>query len=114
MVARVLVVDEHPLLRLLLRTVLENHGHEVREAEHGDEAMVEVADWKPEVVVTDLAVSMSNGEDLVRVLRAKSGDATPRIIATGDHIPADIDVDATFTKPYSAQAVADLVDAMVA
>lgn len=112
MVTRVLVVDRHPLLRLLLRTVLENHGHEVRESEQGDAALGEVADWGPEVVIADLAVSMSSGDDLVRVLRAQSQSPAPRVIVTGDRIPDHIDADASFTKPYSAQAIAEAVDAI--
>ena len=110
--ARVLVVDEHPLLRLLLRTVLENHGHDVREADEGDSAIAEVDGGEPEVVVADLAVSTSRGERLVQILRDGYVTWLPKIIATGDHIPDGINVDATFSKPYSAQAIAEVVDAI--
>ena len=109
--ALVLVVDEHPVLRLLLRTVLENHGHIVRKAADGDAALVHVVTSPIQLVVADLNTSLTTGELLVTALRSLSDAERPMIIVTGEDIPSDLE-GRVFQKPYSAQAVAKAVDSL--
>lgn len=108
-----LIVDDEPMLRLLLRLVLENDGHEVRDADDGRDALIRIGSWHPHVVVTELNLPGLDGADLVKRMRIRADSAHMRIVATSLSIPSDIEVDAAFTKPYEAQLVAKEIDSMV-
>ena len=51
--ARILVVDDDPSMRLLLRQTLEQDGHVVEEAEDGETGLAMFERWAPDVVLLD-------------------------------------------------------------
>jgi len=60
--ASVLVADDEPEIRSLLRVYREDHGHEVQEAEDGGEALILMQmSRKPLVVLLDLAMPQVDG-----------------------------------------------------
>src|SRR5215510_4941194 len=66
---RILVVDDEPqLTRVLLRS-LTTKGYDVRVAGDGDFALQTFRDWKPSLVITDLAMPNMDGLELCRRLR---------------------------------------------
>src|ERR1700685_1336098 len=65
-VSRILVVDDEPDLRFLLRRIFEKAGHEVTDAGHGAEALECVRGSPPELVVTDMMMPVMGGRDLER------------------------------------------------
>jgi two-component system, OmpR family, KDP operon response regulator KdpE len=69
---RILVVDDEPQLTRVLRTSLVTHGYEVRVANDGESALAIFQDWKPGLVVTDLAMPNVGGLELCRRLRSLS------------------------------------------
>lgn len=81
----VLVVDDDPDMRLLLRTVLERAGLAVTEARTGREALEVVAGPKRVHLVTlDLAMPEMNGVEVLREIRKrKTATTLPIIVATG-------------------------------
>lgn len=111
--ARVLLVDDEPMLRLLLRLVLENDGHDVRDCDDGRDALIQISSWRPDVVVTETTLPGFDATDLIKRMRMRSESVDMRILATSVAAPADADVDAVFIKPYEAQLVAKEIDAML-
>jgi CheY-like chemotaxis protein len=109
---RVLVVDDDPMLRLLLRLVLENYGHEVLTAEDGLDALHHIEAWTPHVVVTDLEMPGMDGEQLVRILRSQAATAGLKIIVASAGSALGAQVDLSFRKPYEAKDIADAIEAM--
>src|ERR1022692_3580718 len=80
---RILVADDHDVVRCGIRTLLEGHpGWTVcGEAREGREAVAKVAELKPDLVVLDVAMPMLNGMDAARqILQARPG--TPILILT--------------------------------
>jgi two-component system response regulator AtoC len=75
-VRRVLVVDDEENLRLVLRTLLKRHGYEVETAPTGEEALVLVDSFGPDVVLTDVRMPKMGGLDLLATLKAKGNEAT--------------------------------------
>lgn len=73
MALRVLVVDDQPDLRMLLRMQLELDGHEVvGEAGDGREALAGALRLTPDVIVLDRHLPDGSGLDLMDRLRAAS------------------------------------------
>lgn len=70
----VLVVDDEPPLRRLLRLVLESEGYRVLEAAHGQEALDRLADaaGRVRLVVSDLVMPVMDGHQLWRSLQRDS------------------------------------------
>ncbi len=67
MTARILVVDDEQDIRFSLRGILEDEGHEVDEAESGEEALKYLASQRPDLVLLDIWLT---GIDGLEVLEA--------------------------------------------
>src|SRR5689334_9250801 len=69
--ATVLVVDDDPTNRELLRTLLGYHGHLVREAADGESALLIAGTESPDAVITDVVMPGLDGYELARTLRSQ-------------------------------------------
>lgn len=86
--ASVLIVDDEPSIRMLFRTALESAGYEVVEAGDGVQALGQVHDAAPDVVLLDLKMPGMNGMETLRRLRDQGAD-TPVVIVTAHGSIAD-------------------------
>ena len=78
---RIVIVDDHAVLREGLKVILENNGMSVvGEAENGAEAMQVARKTRPQVVVMDLAMPVMNGIEAATAIRQESG--VPSILLT--------------------------------
>lgn len=80
--ATILIVDDHPTMRFLLKKVLSSEGHTVLEAEHGQAALAQLA-AHPDIalLVTDLEMPIMDGLELLRALC--SHPPFPKLIVSG-------------------------------
>ncbi len=87
----VLVVDDDPAVREMLRRTLEKEGWEVREAEHGRAALAAIARRRPALVLLDLTMPVMDGFEFLRELRGTpDGRAIPVVVLTArDLTPED-------------------------
>jgi two-component system KDP operon response regulator KdpE len=101
---RVLVVDDDPAIRRLLRTSLSAHGHVVYEEETGRGALEAVTMRKPDVAILDLGLPDMDGLEVTRTLREWT--RLPVIVLSvrdreSDTIAAlDAGADDYLTKPF--------------
>ena len=87
--ALILVADDDPHVRQMLRHLFEIDRHEVIEAEDGRMARTMVLAHRPAILVTDLQMSGLDGFSLTRELR-DSGFRNLRIVVyTGQRVTAD-------------------------
>ncbi len=88
--ATILVVEDEPMIRTLLRRVLERAGFRVLEAAHGGEALELVTSLvdAPALVVSDLVMPHVSGRELADALRARGVDVPVLFMSaySGDHI----------------------------
>jgi CheY-like chemotaxis protein len=112
-VFRILVVDDEPDLRFVLRRILERAGHEVVDAGHGAAALEVVDASPPDLVVTDMMMPVMGGDELIHRLRADPTTAQiPILAATGDPSLAD-GADAVLTKPYRPDEILTAANALL-
>src|ERR1700738_1984895 len=85
--ARVLVVDDDPLLVRLVRTHLEKAGYRVIEARDGEQALDVAATELPDLVVLDLMLPKLDGFEVCRRIREFS--LVPVVMLTARGEPVD-------------------------
>ena len=78
---RVLLVEDAPFLRYAFGRLLRHHGYEVTEACDGREALDCVTEHRPDLVVTDLAMPVMGGIELIRRLRSDPATSDLPIVA---------------------------------
>lgn len=77
---RILLADDHPIVREGLRAVLETQAdfEVIAEAANGDEALRIVQEARPDIILLDLEMPLMDGVEAIRRLRQRA--ASPRII----------------------------------
>jgi DNA-binding NarL/FixJ family response regulator len=108
-VLRVIVVDDHPLFRRLLRAALVADGdvEVVAEGADGSAAMELVARFRPDVVVLDVRMPGVDGIAAARLITARHADVAV-VLCSND---ARADLPADLPAPFLAKA--DLTAAAV-
>ncbi|MHB8612725.1 MAG: response regulator [Candidatus Dormibacteraceae bacterium] len=116
MTKTILVVDDTPFIRELLRLILEDGGYEVIEAQHGGAALQQMQRSVPDLVVTDLMMPVISGPQLVRHLRSDARTASvPILILSSNPNAAEIasNADATLGKPFDRASLVAIVESLV-
>ena len=89
--ARILVVDDNPDVRLALTTILEDAGHDVLEAEDGDVVFDMAIEHQPTLVLLDVMMPRLNGFDALALLKADTRtNGIPVIMVTAKGRPEDM------------------------
>lgn len=89
--ARILVVDDSPDVRLALATILEDAGHEIVEAEDGDQVFDLALSENPDLVLLDVMMPRVNGFDALATLKADTRTSPiPVIMVTAKGRPEDM------------------------
>jgi cyclic di-GMP phosphodiesterase len=113
---RILVVDDHPNLRMLLRTTFEIIDVVVDEAGDAGEAMAQLSEQVPDVIVLDVALPDVDGITLCRRLRANPPTAdVPIVLLTGSSETSDEDgraagASAFVRKPFSPLELLETIE----
>jgi two-component system, OmpR family, phosphate regulon response regulator PhoB len=80
MSASILMIEDEEPIQILLRYNLEAEGHRVRIASDGEDALTQISDEKPDLVVLDWMLPGMSGIELCRMVRAKPETAALPII----------------------------------
>jgi DNA-binding response OmpR family regulator len=104
----VLIVDDEPNLRALVRTTIESPYYQVIEARDGEEAWTLIKERKPALVLLDIKMPRRSGLEVLKAIRADPGlRGTQVMMLTSSDDQADIDAgilagtDYYLTKPFS-------------
>jgi CheY-like chemotaxis protein len=90
---RLLYVEDDRLCALLFEEALKLRGSaDVRLAENADEALEQLRDWQPDVVVLDAHLPGIDGYALLELLRREAGlSGVPVFMCSADAQPEDVD-----------------------
>lgn len=81
--AHILVVDDEPDIRELVRDILEDEGHQVSVAENGESARIQFARETPDLVLLDIWMPDVDGITLLREWSSGGGLDCPVIVMSG-------------------------------
>jgi two-component system, OmpR family, KDP operon response regulator KdpE len=101
---KILVIDDEPPIRKLLRMGLSTQGYEISEAQNGKKSL-ELLAGKPDLVILDLGLPDTEGLELLRVIRARN-ESVPIVVLSsrGDEAgkvqALDFGADDYVTKPF--------------
>jgi two-component system KDP operon response regulator KdpE len=101
---RVLVIDDEPPIRKLLRMGLTSQGYEILEASNGKAGLEQLAS-NPDLIVLDLGLPDIQGLDLLRTIRSRN-ESVPIVVLSsrGDEAgkveALDLGADDYVTKPF--------------
>jgi CheY-like chemotaxis protein len=88
--SRVLLVDDDPAARALIRRVLQARGVEVDEAENGAIALERLATRKPQLILLDLAMPVMDGFQFLKCCRVSpNGHDVPIIVVTSRDLSSE-------------------------
>lgn len=116
---KVLVVDDDAELRGYVASMLGKY-YKVKEAADGNEAMKIVADWKPNIVVSDVVMSGMDGLTLLKRLKSNADtNHIPVVLlssktALSDRMAGwDKGADGYLGKPFNVDELMALVDTLI-
>jgi len=101
---KVLVIDDEPPIRKLLRMGLTTQGYEILEAQNGKVAL-ELMNEGPALIILDLGLPDIRGHELLRMIRGRN-DSVPIVVLSsrGDEAgkvqALDLGADDYLTKPF--------------
>jgi two-component system response regulator ResD len=115
--ARVLVVDDEPIVREVLSRYLRRAGFDVISAADGQAALDEFEGGRPDLVVLDLMLPRVDGLDVFRRIRASDGAAVIMLTARGEEtdriVGLELGADDYVAKPFSPREVVARVRAVL-
>jgi two-component system response regulator ResD len=76
----VLIVDDEPAVRHMVRGVLESTGFECEEAENGASALEWLKDHHTDIIIADYQMPIMNGLVLLEKVQNRLNGHTPRVI----------------------------------
>ena len=113
---RLLIVDDEPNLLRAVAACLKSEGYEVNTARSGREALLQLAEAVPDLLVSDIRMPGMDGYQLARQLRGSPRTAlVPIVFLTAKDETADriegfrAGVDAYLTKPFEPEELIAVV-----
>ena len=110
---RVLIVEDDPHVRGMLREFLAGRGYEVATAATGGQAIDAVPTFQPDVILIDRLMPGLSGTDVLDALR-QAGVTVPVILISGHQSTVRKGFFGVLRKPFNLLAMAELVAAAVA
>jgi DNA-binding response OmpR family regulator len=115
MPAKVLIVDDEPNIVVSLQFLMRKGGFETSVARDGEEALLEVERFRPDLVLLDVMMPRKDGYEVCQQLRSSGWDDLKIVMLTAKGRESEITkglalgADAYVTKPFSTSDLVDTV-----
>lgn len=114
-IGKLLVVDDEPSIRMSLSRVLNDIGYQVRTAENGLSALIEIRSEIPDLLLTDLNMPGMSGFALIGVVRRRF-PAIPVIAMSGaffgNEVPSGVNADAFYPKGGDVRSLVRIIESL--
>lgn len=117
---KILLVEDDPSIRELLRVLLEGEGYEISEATDGVDGLAKAEHLKPDLMILDLMMPEVDGERLLGTMRGVASLArVPVIVVSGkeedalDRVRELLGPENVFPKPFEPIKLLDRVELLV-
>lgn len=120
MTNKVLIVDDEPNIVISLQFLMKQGGFETRVARDGDEALLEVERFRPDLVLLDVMMPRRDGYEVCQQLRSTGWSDLKIVMLTAKGREAEatkglaLGADAYVTKPFSTSELVDTVSRLLA
>ncbi len=116
----VIIVDDDPLIRKMVKTILEGQGFKVVQAEDGEQGLKMVEQYHPGLIILDVRMPVMNGFEFLKKLRGDiEHQAIPVIMLTAEVeesrelFALDVGADDYIRKPFNPTLFLARVNAIV-
>jgi two-component system response regulator VicR len=104
--AKILIVDDEPLIRDALAFKLTKDGYDVDTAEDGEKAIQKIEGEEYQIIISDVMMPFISGFELVKILKERGTDAPVLMLTSLNSETAvlkafDLGADDFMTKPFS-------------
>ncbi len=113
---KVLIVDDEPNVRKVLKILFKSHQYEVITADDGDAGLVAAKEHKPSVIILDVVMPSMDGYTTCMLLKETKETAkipiimlTARDSAKAKNCSESFGADHYLSKPYDAEELLGLV-----
>lgn len=111
---KILVVEDHPTVREVLRTLLGMEDYEVAVAPNGEAGLALADILQPDVVVLDVSMPGLNGYEVCRAIKARGAETrvvmvTARTSEEDERAGREAGADAYLRKPFSPLDILEAV-----
>lgn len=96
----ILIVDDESDILFVLRVVLESSGYSVVEALDGREALEQVREARPDLVITDLMMPVMDGRELIHRIRENPETQALPILMVSANPNGTVGAQAMLRKPF--------------
>lgn len=116
---RILVVDDDPVIRVLIEEYLSNQGYEVMVVADGSECLDTLSDFQPDILVLDLIMPELNGVDVLKSVRANPNTEKLPVLMLSANTDTEavtdsykVNANKYLQKPFNLKEVLDAVKAL--
>jgi CheY-like chemotaxis protein len=102
-VARILIVEDEPDIRFMMRLIFEGAGHKIMEARNGATGFKSVKATLPNLVVTDVMMPTMGGLEFIDRLRFDPETAAIPILVVSGNSELAATANARLRKPFLAR-----------
>src|SRR6185437_8095735 len=99
---RILIVDDDPSIRATVSMLLAARGYDVKAAENGFDALLQIKTHMPELIISDLNMPQMSGFEFLSVIRRRFPQvlvvAMSGAFEAGDAVPGGVIADAFYAK----------------
>lgn len=116
----VLLVDDDPVIRLLVGDYLKAQGYNIDEASGGVECLLKLRNKAPQVLVLDMQMPDMSGLEVLKTLERSARGSIPVVLLSANSDikqlaeRAGVKADIYLQKPFDMQAMRDAVDKLIA
>lgn len=107
-VGKILIIDDDPDIRTIVQNLLRKQGYEVETASHKEEAFVQIASFKPSLILLDVLLSGSDGRTICREIKSNTETSDIPVIMVSAHPSAaekfhEYGADDFLGKPFNSE-----------